>query len=512
MKNKEKFIMKQLSILLLTLFLLVASISSPVKAQEPLGTDTIDAYIENFMAENQIPGLALSIVHNKEVVYTQGYGVTGPDGTLVTPQTPFVLGSTTKSFTALAVMQLVEAGKIDLSASVQTYLPWFTLADPEAAKQITIRHLLTQTSGLSGMAGDKNILSDDISDTALEDNIRGLADAGLNRPVGESFAYANTNYEILGLIVQTVSGQSYEDYIEGHIYTPLEMANSYTSKTEAEANGLAVGHTFYFGSPTVFDDAPHPRRQLPAGFLISSAEDLGNYLIAQLNEGRYGDAQILSPESIALMQQPAIEYGNDGESYAFGWRTKVVGGEPSVRHGGDTTNFHSDLAFSPNRGWGVAIVINYSGAPVFHILNEPVNEVLRMSSGYDTGDAAEDLTGVLKVMGGLIILMVTLNIVLWAISYWRRWLHIRPLRFVWHALLPLALDMILMWLALVFVPNLFEFSTLSVFLAFAPDLGLVLLICGAASGLIALIRVGVYITFARRKKVISADKYQLQQT
>jgi len=496
--------MKQISVLLLTLILLVAAISSPVKAQEPLDTEAIDAYIENLMAENQIPGLALSIVHDNEVVYTQGYGVTGPDGTPVTSQTPFILGSTTKSFTALAVMQLVEAGEIDLDASIQTYLPWFALADPEEAKQITIRHLLTQTSGISALDGEKDMTSDDMSDTALEDNIRGLGDISLNRPVGESHAYANTNYDILGLIVQTVSGQSYESYIEDHIYTPLEMANSYTSKTEAEANGMAVGHTYYFGSPTVFDDAPHPRRKLPAGFLISSAEDLGNYLIAQLNEGRYGDVQILSPDSIALMQQPAIEYGNNGESYAFGWRTKVVGGEPSVRHGGDTSNFHSDLAFSPNRGWGVAVVINYSGAPIFHILNEPVNEVLRMTSGYDSGHAAEDLTGVLKVVWGLIILMVTLNIVLWAIFYWRRWLHNRPLRLVWQALLPLALDMVLMWLALAFVPNLLD-TTLSVLLAYAPDLAQILLVCGVATGLTALTRVVVYITFARRKKVVSAE-------
>ena len=500
--------MKHLSILLLTLISFAVAIPSTVKAQqEPLDTEAIDAYIENHMAENQIPGLALSIVHNNEVVYNKGYGVTGPDGTPVTPQTPFILGSVSKPLTALAVMQLVEAGKIDLDAPIQTYLPWFTLADPEEAKQITTRHLLTQTSGISTIDGDKDLASDDMSDTALEDNIRGLGDISLNRPVGESFAYANSNYDILGLIVQTVSGQSYESYMEEYIYTPLEMANSYTSKAEAEANGLAVGHTYYFGSPTVFDDAPHPRRKLPAGFLISSAEDLGHYLIAQLNEGRYGDVQILSPEYIALMQQPAIEYGNNGMSYAFGLRTKVVGGEPSVRHGGDTSNFHGDLAFSPNRGWGVAVVINYSGAPIFHILNAPVNELLRMTSGYDTGDALEDMTPVLKVIWGVIILMVTLNIVLWGIFYWRRWHHSRPLRLVWHGLLPLVLDMVLMWLILVFVPNLLAF-TMPVLLAYAPDLGQVLLVCGVAAGLTALTRIVVYIAFARRQGAVPAEQYQ----
>jgi CubicO group peptidase (beta-lactamase class C family) len=499
--------MKKLSILLLTLNLFAAAIPLTVKAQELLDTEAIDTYIENFVAENQIPGLALSIVHDNEVVYTQGYGITGPDGTAVTPQTPFALGSVSKPLTALAVMQLVEAGKIDLDAPIQTYLPWFTLADLEEAKQITIRHLLTHTSGFSGMAGSKGMISNDMSDTALEAGIRELADTSLNRPVGQSYAYANPNYDILGLIVQTVSGQSYESYIEDHIFTPLEMANSYTSKAEAEANGMAVGHTYYFGNPTVFDDAPHPRRSLPSGFLISSAEDLGHYLMAHLNEGRYGDVQILSPEYIALMQQPAIEYGNNGMSYALGWRTNVVGGEPSVRHGGDAPNFHGDLAFSSARGWGVAVVINYGGAPMFHILNAPVNEVLRMTSGYDTGDSAGDMTGFLKVVWGFITLMVTLNIVLWGIFYWRRWLHNRPLRLVWHTLLPLALDMVLMWLILVFVPNLLDFTTLSVFLAFAPDLGLILLICGVVTGLTALTRIVVYIAFTRGQSVVPIEQH-----
>jgi CubicO group peptidase (beta-lactamase class C family) len=120
----------------------------------------------------------------------------------------------------------------------------------------------------------------------------------LSRPVGESFAYSNSNYDILGLIVQEVSGQSFEAYVEEHIYTPLEMSNSYTSKAEADVNGLAVGHTYFFGSARVSDDAPYPRRKLPSGFLISFAEDLGHYLIAQLNGGNYGGKQILAPEYV----------------------------------------------------------------------------------------------------------------------------------------------------------------------------------------------------------------------
>ena len=239
--------------------------------QNTLDTAAIDAYIENHMAEHQIQGLALSIVHDGEIVYTQGYGVAGPDGTPVTPGTPFIIGSTSKSITALAIMQLVEAGEIELDAPVQTYLPWFTMADPELAKLITVRHLLAHTSGLSGPVSDKDLVNPDVSEAALETHIRELAGYNLARTPGESHEYNNTGYDILGLIVQTVSGSSFGDYIEEHIYAPLEMTNSYTSKTEAEANGLAVGHTFFFGNPRVSADAPYSRRKLPSGFLISSA-------------------------------------------------------------------------------------------------------------------------------------------------------------------------------------------------------------------------------------------------
>ena len=115
--------------------------------------DAIDAYVEEQMHRLKIPGASLAIVEGGEIVHLRGFGRARPGGEAPTPQTPFVLGSTTKSFTALAVMQLVEAGKIELDAPVQRYLPWFRVADPEASAQITVRHLLNQTSGMSLVAG-----------------------------------------------------------------------------------------------------------------------------------------------------------------------------------------------------------------------------------------------------------------------------------------------------------------------------------------------------------------------
>jgi CubicO group peptidase (beta-lactamase class C family) len=482
-----------ISSIVLIISVLVLTFSTPAvaKTQNTLDTAAIDAYIENHIAEHQIPGLALSIVHNDEIVYTQGYGVADPDGTPVTPQTPFIIGSTSKSFTALAIMQLVEAGEIELDAPVQTYLPWFTMAGPEDAALITVRHLLAQTSGLSGPVSDKDLVNPDVSEAALETHIRELADYNLARTPGESHEYNNTNYDILGLIVQTVSGGSFEDYIEEHIYAPLEMTNSYTSKSEAEANGLALGHTYFFGSPRVSDDAPYSRCKLPSGFLISSAEDLGHYLTAQLNGGRYGEAHVLSPEYVTLMHQPAAETLNKGVSYAFGWRTNLVEGELSVRHGGDTSSSHSNLAFSPSRGWGVAIVMNAFGFPQSAVLNEPVNEVMRLASGYGAGQPVDDLAPVFYILWGIAILSAVLNLVfLW--SYRRRMNKGGQLRLVRNLLVPLAMNLGLLWFFFIGFPSSND-SDYQVMLEFLPDTSLIFLVSAGVILLASFLRLSVYL-------------------
>jgi CubicO group peptidase (beta-lactamase class C family) len=499
-KSTEEFAMftkNTIRPIVLFVGVLVLALSKPAvaKTQNTLDVATIDAYIENHIAEHKIPGVALAIVHNGEIVYTQGYGVAGPDGTPVTPQTPFIIGSTSKSFTALAIMQLVAAGEIELDATIQTYLPWFTMADPEQAKLITVRHLLTHSSGLSELDGDKDLANPDVSEEALETHIRELADYNLSRPVGESFEYANTGYGILGLIVQTVSGQSFEDYIEAHIFSPLEMSNSYTSKVEAEANGLSAGHTYIFGTPRVNADAPYARRHMAAGFLISSAEDLGHYLIAQLNGGRYGDTQLLSPEYVALMHQPAIETGTEGTSYAFGWYEVLVEGELSIRHSGNTSNFHSNIALSPARGWGVAIVMNASGAAQLAALNEPINELFRMVSGYEAGQPIEDSASALLVVEGITILSAGLYLVIGANFYRRHRNKGSQLRLMRHLLLPLGIGLVLVWIILSLVPSIFP-SNLPILLVFAPDLAWILLVSAGVILLTIFLRLGVYLRSA----------------
>src|SRR5436190_9421077 len=136
--------------------------------------EDVDSYVSAKMKELGIPGAALVIVQGDQIVHLKAFGVADASGRPVTPQTPFFTGSTGKSFTALAIMQLVEAGKIKLDAPVETYLPWFRVADAHSSALITVRQLLNQTSGLPHSIGQIQLANTDLSDFAIENNVRAL--------------------------------------------------------------------------------------------------------------------------------------------------------------------------------------------------------------------------------------------------------------------------------------------------------------------------------------------------
>lgn len=269
----------------------------------------IDAYLERQLAALNVPGAALAIVEGAEIVHLRAFGQAGPDGQAITPQTPFFIGSLTKSVTAVAILQLVAAGKVEPDAPVQRYLPWFRVADPQATVQMTVRHLLNQTSGFTQTAGMIPLADFDDQPGTIERQVPALATFHPARLPGAAWEYSNVNYNLLGLTVAAASGETYETYVQNHIFAPLEMRHSHTAKAAAQRDGLAVGHHAWFGWPIAAPDLPVPVGSLPSGQLIASVEDMGHYLIAQLHNGRYQDTQLLSPASMG------VEMG----AYGMGW-------------------------------------------------------------------------------------------------------------------------------------------------------------------------------------------------
>ncbi len=317
----------------------------------------IERFVQDEMAAQRIPGLALGIVENDRITYLRGFGKADDSGRPVTPRTPFIIGSIAKSFTALAIMQLVEAGKIELDAPVQRYLPWFRVADEAASARITVRHLLNQTSGLSTKTGRTFQGNGDISDAALEKTVRKLSSVELTAPVGKTYQYSTVNYAVLGLIVQTVAGRSYESYVQTEILDPLQMRGSFTSAAAAEHHGLATGYHYWFGRPRAAD-LPYNRGLVPAGYLISDAEDMSHYLIAQLNNGRYRSASVLSPEGVDELHRPAVQTPETGTSYGMGWFVGPINGIPAIHHQGETFNFHANAVLVPGSRTGVIVLMN----------------------------------------------------------------------------------------------------------------------------------------------------------
>jgi CubicO group peptidase (beta-lactamase class C family) len=342
--------------------------ASPAQASTP-DFAAIDAYIEAQMKELRIPGLALGIVQGDQIVHLKGFGIADPSGRAVTPQTPFHIASLGKPMTGVAIMQLVEQGMLDLDAPIQRYLPWFRVADEASSAQITVRHLLYHTAGLPETAGMEYALHGDNRPDAIEARVRELRTVQLNRPVGVSYEYANTDYMVLGLLIQEVSGQPYADYMAEHVFAPLQMRQTYPELDDAKAHGLATGYRYWFGVPLPGEMALD-RAILPAGGSMSaSVEDMTHFLIANLNGGRFGDASVLSPTSIAEMQRgvaPKEAQLSTGEVlYAMDWAVEQIGGVNVVDKGGDLADFKTNMVLIPERGLGVVVLINANGGAGF---------------------------------------------------------------------------------------------------------------------------------------------------
>jgi CubicO group peptidase (beta-lactamase class C family) len=317
----------------------------------------LDAFLERKRRALRQPGLAVAVVSNGRIIYLRGLGAAAP-GRVMTPQTPFIVGSLSKSFTALAALQLVEAGKLELDAPVVQYIPWFCLADAAASASITIKHLLTHTSGISRFAG--RVLLAGRGGKTIEQSVRDLRGLRLSQPVGVAFQYSNINYSIAGLVIEVVSGQPFSTYVEQHILTPLQMKHSYTCEEAARRGGLASGYRWWFGVPLPYR-APYLDDALPAAFLAASAEDMARYALALLGDG----SPVLSPAGVAELHRPRVAAPGPGSSYALGWRVESLGGVPVVRHGGEVSNYLAEMVLAPGRRLGVVVLMNVSnGLPV----------------------------------------------------------------------------------------------------------------------------------------------------
>jgi len=262
--------------------------------------------VHDAMRRFHVPGVAVGVVHaGEETIHT--FGVTSIDNPLpIQPDTLFQIGSITKTFTATALMRLVEQGKVDLEAPVRRYLPDFRLRDEEVAQQVTVRHLVTHTAGWVG---------DDFTDTgpgddALARYVDNLVELPQLTPLGELWSYCNSGFAVAGRVIEVVCGQSYESAARELVLEPLGMGHSFFSAAEVMTHRFVVGHTSPFeevAEPVVARPWPLARAANSMGGLISCVPDLLRYARVQLGRG---PRDFLAPESVARMRSPLAPAGN----------------------------------------------------------------------------------------------------------------------------------------------------------------------------------------------------------
>lgn len=363
----------------------------------------VDRYVEQQVAKHGIPGLALAVTRDDEVLLVKGYGGAGEGGQPVTAQTQFLLGSVSKSFTAVAVMQLVEAGRVVLDEPVTTYLPDFTVATPGGSEQITVRSLLHQTSGLADAGFPAYTLAQ--PDTIAE-LVHSLRNAELVSTPGTEFHYTDVNYAVLARLVEVVSGRPFAEYLRHDLFMPLEMANTVAATTTAEARRaaphLAQGHIQLFGMPIERDELDGYLGG--SGGVISTAEDLAHYLIAHNNSGNFDGLHVLSPGSVAVLHHPPPDVDS---SYAMGWTLYDDSDGPTIiQHSGVLSAYHADVALLPQDNYGIALLYSYNHALANYAgIRNGIVALLLGEAPEGTGPGAAT-TGL--IMAGLILLTLAL--------------------------------------------------------------------------------------------------------
>lgn len=344
----------------------------------------IEQRIQRAVEERRYVGLALALIQGSEVFYARGFGTTSVEdgGITVTPDTLFCIGSISKSLTATLVMRLVEQGKLDLDRPVVSYLPGFAFSDRQLGEQITLRHVLSHTTGLPAAGKDFGPRNPDALRRFVWEEIpryQFIAEPG------KVHLYNNTVIVLSGYLAEVVTGRYYEQLVQDLIFEPLQMRRSTFDRLVAMTYPLALPHALdpngVLRTKHHFTDNVSGN---PAGFGISSTLDLANFGIMHLNQGHFQGTALLTPESIAMMHEPQTSrytYGYES-GYGLGFYTGHYKGARHVIHGGMLESYNCALALFPDRGLGVALQCNYDdGSDLGNLLTTLYSELLEVPTG-----------------------------------------------------------------------------------------------------------------------------------
>lgn len=440
---------------------------------------SIEAFIDEQLPASGVPGLAYAVVDDGEITAAGARGVaTMGEDRAVTPDTPFLVGSISKSFTALAVMQLVEAGEVDLDAEVSQYLDGFA---GRPAGAVTIRQLLSHTSGFSTLQGNQPFAGDRGKDE-LASRVDQIAEIGPANQPGQGWEYSNVNYQVLGRVIEAVSGQEYQAYVTANILEPVGMENSFVSDGEVHES-MATGHTSWFTSKRALGARATDRATAPQGGIVASATDLARYMTMMMN----GEDDVLSAEGKAQMMRPASAAS---PSYGFGWFLEPDGG---VWHTGSSPGFESLAWMLPAQRKGAVVLANAVSGVGFAETTELRTGIAALGLGVAYAGEGSRWSQKALLIGLVLLPIAYLLSMIWA---WRHRAAIRAksgiggLFSLWF---PLLTTLVAAWVILVLVPGQFG-SPLTNLSQFQPDFVLVLVATAVTGVVWAVFRLAVAYT------------------
>ena len=316
---------------------------------EQLGT-----YIQSQIEERKVPGVSIGILQNGKM-YTAGLGITNVQHPLpVTDDTRFQIGSISKTMTAMAIMRLVEQGKLKLDAPVQTYLPTFQVADSETSKSVTLRHLLTHTAGWDGDFFHDTGPGDD----ALPKYIADMAPLEQLAPLGTVFSYNNAGFVVLGSILEAVENKSVEAILKSRVLNPLNMTSAGFHPDDVITHRFATGHNAGKSKPKVARPWALPRYAWAAGGVYCHVKDLLKYARFQLDNGQVGKRRLLKPATLKKMHTQQAPIGHLQEAIGLSWFIDHINGVKFLSHGGGTVGQISLLQLVPKHKFAYAIFTN----------------------------------------------------------------------------------------------------------------------------------------------------------
>jgi CubicO group peptidase (beta-lactamase class C family) len=347
--------------------------------------EKLERFVAESMQQDHVPGLSLALVKDGQVVYARGFGARRlKDNAPATPDTLYGVGSCTKSFTALAIMQLAQQGKLSLKDPVRKQLPEFKVGKEE--NPITIHNLLTHSSGIPDLgAADVEIsrlmglCEKWVPFSSFEDlllHVNNARDEVAAEP-GNRFFYLNEGYELLGMIIERLSGMRYESYVRDKILRPLKMNRSTFLQEDFEKDedvmtpyNVEKKDGILVATPTIH---PISRLSYADGGLISSVKELATYLVANMNHGTFGDAKLLDSGLMQEMYKPRVEttfttlFGKRWYGYGWGILDDFFG-HVLISHGGSTGASSANMSFLPDLNVGVAYACNVGGGQLVQLV------------------------------------------------------------------------------------------------------------------------------------------------